>query len=577
VSNRQQFVQSVYSNGLSLFVGTGPNPASSNLTAALTQLGSGVNSANDLIGQLQGYLRDGTNAINSIIGVVRIGTNGQDLGSNVVGLLDQIGGSRPVIPKLAQSLIGDIAPQFINATIGPTLSNLVAQAGPTMSQIQQTLADTESAMMQVSDELTNGGQFVAELSNILATASSTLSNATMQVTLQTTQYFGNLNYNVDNPFQAVSAADVKQFIRQKVEDQFFASDPAAQIQTALRERLYDLDASMREQIDSVFQQMNGLMRDLIGQSLAGLDDSVNQCLGSVNNVLGAAKLQGHADIDGDSLKLLRIDGHFQFKVPDNMELDAFLEIKELDSDGSANGCNDPKAPFTEVTLGAEKVPLSWISSGLSADVEAKFTFDGVVPFPIDLGGQMALNGDVDFQAFVLHDLAVAMAFGATENYIALKGGVKFNGYDFSGAAFFGRTCSLDPLKLIDPDVASVLGNPPFTGGYVYAQGWLPVSELVTGIPASCLFDISAGVGAGAFFFAEGPTFGGKMFLGVSGQLLCIVSIEGDVTLIGVDHGGQVTLKGHGHFEADLGPCPFCISLSKDVSITFMPPASWSIQ
>jgi hypothetical protein len=343
----------------------------------------------------------------------------------------------------------------------------------------------------------------------------------------------------------------------------------------LRQRLYDVDAAMRQQMDSVFNEVSGMLKDLIGQSLASIDDSINSCLGSVSDVMGAGSLKGHADIDGDSLKLLRIDGHFQFKVPDDMELNAFLEIKELNSDGSDNGCSDGHTPFTEVTLGATKVPLDWISSGLSADLEAKFTF-ATLPVPIDLGGQIALNGDINFQAFDLHDLAVAMAFGATDNYVALKGGVRFNGFDFSGAAFFGRTCTLDPLKLIDPDVASVLGNPPFTGGYVYAQGWLPVSQLLTGIPATCLFEISAGVGAGAFYFAEGPTFGGKMFLGVSGQLLCIISIEGDITMIGLDKGGKVSFLGKGHFEASLGPCPFCISVSKDVSISYVN-NSWNIQ
>jgi hypothetical protein len=214
-------------------------------------------------------------------------------------------------------------------------------------------------------------------------------------------------------------------------------------------------------------------------------------------------------------------------------------------------------------------------------VQAKFTFDGAlfdgaVPLPVNLAGQLELLGELDFEAFQLHDLAAALAFGKYENYLALKGGVKFDGYDFSGAIFFGRTCTLDPIKLIDPQVASVLGNPPFTGAYAYAQGWLPVSELVLGIPVSCVFDISAGVGAGAFYFAEGPTFGGKMFLGVSGELLCIVSIEADVTMIGVKHGSDLTFKGHGHFEADLGPCPFCLKLSKDVDITYQYLSTWHI-
>src|SRR5262249_39430109 len=148
---------------------------------------------------------------------------------------------------------------------------------------------------------TNAGDFTAELSNILATATGALSNVTMQVTLQTTQYFGKLNYNIDNPFQVISASDIKQYIRQQVEDQFFASGPASQIQTALRQRLYDVDASMRQQMDSVFSQVNGVMKDLIGQSLSSIDDSINSCLGSVSDVMGAGSLKGHADIDGDSL------------------------------------------------------------------------------------------------------------------------------------------------------------------------------------------------------------------------------------------------------------------------------------
>lgn len=251
-----------------------------------------------------------------------------------------------------------------------------------------------------------------------------------------------------------------------------------------------------------------------------------------------------------------------------MELDAFLLIKELGSDGSS-GCYSSNAPYTEVTIGALNVPVGWISSDLKANVEAKFTFDGIHAYPVNMGGQLELIGELDFEAFQLHDLAAALAFGLKENYLALKGGVRFNGYDFSGAVFFGKTCSLDPIKLIDPDVASVLGNPPFTGAYCYAQGWLPISEMLTGVPASCLFEISAGIGAGAFYFAEGPTYGGKMFLGVSGSLLCVVSIEGDITLIGLKQGDDLRFKGHGHFEADIGPCPFCISISKEVDISYI--------
>lgn len=574
ISQRQEFVLSVNSNLLNIFVGTGSFPAANNLSRTLKDLGSAVNEANNLIGQIEGYLRDTTNAICSIVGVINVTTNGQALGSNVVGLITKVGGDRPIAPKLVQSLVGEIAPEFINAVLGPTLSNVLHEVEPALQQITETLNQTKAAVAQVEAQLHAAGAFTTEIDNTLKSFSSELTNVSLQVSLSVTQYFGKLDYTIDNPFTHVSATDVKKFIRQKVEDQFFATTAAAQIQSTLRQRLYDLDAAMREQIDTVFQELNGVMRNLIGQSLAELDNSINKCLGDVSDVMGAGKLSGHALIAGDSLKCLRIDGHFQWKCPDNLELDAFLQIKELDSDGSP-GCSSSNAPFTEVTIGASHIPLKWISSDISANVQAKFTFDGTVPFPVNVAGQLELIGDLSFETFILHDLAAALAFGKYENYLALKGGVRFNGYDFSGAIFLGRTCTLDPITLIDADVASVLGNPPFTGAYCYAQGWLPVSELVLGIPASCLFEISAGVGAGAFYFVEGPTYGGKMFLGVSGELLCIVSIEGDITMIGVKQGSDLRFKGHGHFEADIGPCPFCITVGKSVDVTYQN-NSWHI-
>ena len=574
VSQRKTFIQSVSTNTLFYFVGGGSSQAATTLTSALRDLGQGVNQANNLIGRVEGYLQDATNAIQSVISVLSFTTNGMPLGSNVVGLVSKVNGSRPVVPKLVGSLVGDLAPQFIDAVVGPTVSNLVQSIEPELEEVTTTLQETESALGQASSALGTAGQFTKEINNILVGATTELSNVSVTVSMAVTNYFGQLDYNINNPFVQISAADVEKFIRQKVEDQFFASAAANQIQTTLRQRLYDVDAAMKNDIDSVFQELNGMIRDLISQSLAGLDDSISKTLGSVSDVIGAGKLNGHALINGDSLEELRIDGHFEFKCPDDMDLDAFLLIKELNSDGSS-GCSSGNAPATEVTIGANNVPLGWLSSGMTADLEAKFTFDGVHPFPVNLGGQISLNGDLDFETFVLHDLAAALAFGEFENYLALKGGVRFNGFDFSGAIFFGRTCTLNPLILIDPQVASVVGQPPFTGAYCYAQGWLPISQLVLGIPASCLFEISAGIGAGVFYFAEGPTYGGKMFLGVSGSLLCIVSIEADITMIGVKHGADMNFDGEGHFEASLGPCPFCISISKDVGVTYVN-NSWSI-
>jgi hypothetical protein len=94
---------------------------------------------------------------------------------------------------------------------------------------------------------------------------------------------------------------------------------------------------------------------------------------------------------------------------------------------------------------------------------------------------------------------------------------------------------------------------------------------VLGIPASCLFNISAGVGAGVGFFVDdsfSPIFVGKMFLGVSGEALCIVSIKGTVTLTGLVQDGSFSATGTGKLTGKAGWCPFCIKFSASAKISY---------
>ena len=563
-SQKTNFLNSVSNEVANFFAGSGG--VGSNLNSVLQALGDGSTPVNNLIGQLDTYLRDIITAIDAVNGTVT-NVNGVDIGSLPGLITPNESGQRDVAMKLVKSLVGDIASQFLSATVGPQLSNLLQQAEAPLSEISTALTDARNVLSDVRAKLAPAKELSQEINHVFTSASAQLQSVSVQVSHDVSNLFGKLDFTVDNPFQEFTEAQIRNYIRQQVEDEFFGSAPAAAVQVVLKQRLYDLDAQMKTGIDSVFQQLNQTMRDLISQSLAGLDDSINGLLGDVSSSMGAGKINGHAIIDGDSLKLLRLDGHFEWKAAGTMEFDAYLQIKELNSDGTS-GCYSSNSPATEVTIGAKKVDFGWISDGLKANVETKFTFDNSGSFPVNFAGSVELLGELDYEAFKLHDLAAALAFGKYENYLALRGGIKFDGYDFSGGIYFGRTCSLDPIKLIDPDVADMLGAPPFTGIYCYGQGWIPVSEAVLGIPASCLFEISAGVGAGAFYFEEGPTYGGKMFLGVSGEALCIVSIEGDITLIGVKHGDDLSFKGIGHFEADIGPCPFCISFSKTVTLQY---------
>src|SRR5262249_47762135 len=154
-----------------------------------------------------------------IVSTVNTTTNGQALGSNVVGLIAQVDGGRPIVPKLVQSLVGDIAPQFLNAVTGPVLSNVLAQIEPVLAEVSQTLNRTKGTLTEVESQLEGAGGFVGQIDDTLKGLSDQLTNVSIQVSLSVTQYFAQLDYTIDNPFTHLSAVDVKKFIRQKIEDQ----------------------------------------------------------------------------------------------------------------------------------------------------------------------------------------------------------------------------------------------------------------------------------------------------------------------------------------------------------------------
>ena len=83
-----------------------------------------------------------------------------------------------------------------------------------------------------------------------------------------------------------------------------------------------------------------------------------------------------------------------------------------------------------------------------------------------------------------------------------------------------------------------------------------------------MFNVSAEVGAGAFYFFEGPTYGGKLFAAVSGEALCVVSVRGDVTMIGAKVGDDLRFSGKGRIKGKAGPCPFCVRFKKTVKFTY---------
>ena len=265
-----------------------------------------------------------------------------------------------------------------------------------------------------------------------------------------------------------------------------------------------------------------------------------------------------------------------------MFLNTYLEILAYNSMDLGNvdqgGCLEDGEQLVEITVGADDVPFDWISDDIRASLNFKMSVknQGSGYGANGVGGGFELTGGtVQFQTFEIDEFAATFAASADECYLGGRASARFDSYEVSAGIFFGKTCGVTPLQLVDDQVGDLFAiSEPFTplvGAYVYGEVWLPISELVLGVPATCFFNISAGVGTGVGFFIDGndsPAFVGKMFAGISGEALCVVSITGDVSMVGLVQDGSFSASGVGQLSGKAGWCPFCVKFSAMATLSY---------
>jgi hypothetical protein len=141
----------------------------------------------------------------------------------------------------------------------------------------------------------------------------------------------------------------------------------------------------------------------------------------------------------------------------------------------------------------------------------------------------------------------------------------------AGGVFLGRSCDLEPLKMIDPLVADVVPTSTITGIYAYGEGTFPIYGTGT-----CFFQISAKAGAGVFYFQEGPTYGGRMTLGVFGEALCAVEVGAEISLAGSKSGDTYNFAGYGRVTGKAGVCPLCVKANFQVDLKYTDASGWDV-
>lgn len=366
---------------------------------------------------------------------------------------------------------------------------------------------------------------------------------------------------------------------------------------------------MRDQLRSSFDQVFGGMNEMI-QGPGGDVSPVPVPGVSLLSDLQFGKLDGYARINGDSLHELRLDADVRLELGTRFDFHGYALFRDLTSDTPDGGCRTGSGVAAELTLGASTtIPLGTPKKDTTLEVEAKFAFTETRVLN-GLAGRFGLAGGEGFKLGVITitQAELGFGFGGGDGYLYGKGAGKSDYADVEAALFIGRTCGeqlLSTLSRLDAQAAELLAEPvmqpvinptpanpnPIYGFYAFGYGAVSINALI-GIPPSCMLNLKAGAGMGAFYFVRQHSFdseweatlGLRQDFGVSGEVLCVADISARLSLIGATIPGTVsspinvldaigsasgiTGNGKADFEVTIGVDPFDVTFSKTLKMNF---------
>lgn len=502
---------------------------------------------------------------------------------------DPATGQRHVAYRLVRALVDEEAAAWAGWLAEGPVRAAIEEIGPTFDDIINRVADVRGYIAQVHAKLRSAQEFQLELANIVATRVGDVSERIIDKVNDNLQRLNPTAGPPGNGFlpagggagSGIPEAQFKAMVKRVITEEMAFSTLGADLQVALKQRLQDPAILIRSIVDTMFQQINLVIRDSLISAVSQIasNSTFQKFSGALENGGASASLQGYAHLNGDTLEKLRLDGRFQLDVPDTMRFDAYLEFAQRESESYPEGCRPQGDKATEIAFGADNAQIEWLFKDLRATIGNKITISGggVSGFAGHFALESGPNGGIELGVIKVKELAAVMAFGVSGNelreaYFGARARARLNAYEVAGGIWFGKACTKKPLEIIDPTVAEVLpAMGPYIGGYAYAEGWVPVNEWI-GIPSTCALNIRAGVGMGMFYFETGnpsvSAFGAKALLGADVELLCIAHAQAVIRLIGGKVAGDLKLKGRGDVNVEIGSCPFCLEFDATVKMGF---------
>ena len=224
------------------------------------------------------------------------------------------------------SLSTDLLPQ-LNAEYGPSLVSIRQN----LLELDKQLTDARKVFDAVQDagegasgfldEIEQyGNQSLFQLSDLIETALEDK----LVAQLKLWEGVGRL----DELNTEAGRLEFSAFIEATLRQEILASDFFQGVQMSLRQRIYDLNASIRTQIDSVFAMAEQAVKQQIADLVPDLDLGIeSDFLSPFDNICGYGNVDGYLSIVGNRADLLRLDALLEMKAPSRCALTALFRSR----------------------------------------------------------------------------------------------------------------------------------------------------------------------------------------------------------------------------------------------------------
>jgi len=407
---------------------------------------------------------------------------------------------------------------------------------------------------------------------------------------------GSLFAFADEPFQDLGSVEVAGGMIMNPEG---IVHNAADLGPAAALRLWGAtDSGHRNQLDNIIPSIyvnpySGMYTDALAELLSergyseyALPDpaTLKQDLhdtGAIDYLAGHeyASILFNVDPNGLSPPLIgeKVTGHMQFSTPDPDQVESFLVTSNQNTGGEFYSVEGSLLQVDR-HVKQDKMPITTVSREDQPGASQNMAMPGEQSIAFPGGGGGAKSGgsffpgiewDIDFDmpgfefksmtgsldltqgglsGVGFDELCATLGFWADGDWY-FDAGIKlnFNGYGVKGGVLLGNTVDMTPLKNRDPDVADFLsGVTQFDGAY------LGLGLKANLFDYGCFFRVNVGAEVAGWYISQ--SFGGKVRGFITGEGACLVSVRGDMTLMGGEVNDAYRVGGHFWVAGGAGFC-----------------------